>query len=425
MEDIKLVEKVVIVPENPTNRRRVFLSNIDLSLVLYQESVSYFDPPTNEISFSEACNVLYRALGALLVPYSFAAGRLVPAIDDDRRLEIDCNDAGFVVAAATTDAKLSSLGELLAPKPEFKKLVAFIQEDEMDLKDKPLLSLQLTQFECGSLALASRYNHCILDGVAIRELEANMAALTRGEDLVVVPNPDRTLFKARNPPEINHPHHEYSETTPLSIKESISANQIRSIYISSHHIANLKKGALKGGKLNNCTTFEVMAAKIWKARSIATRMQDEAMSTMLIPVDVRKRVVPQAPNGFAGNALVPAFARAMVREVKEEEDSYLVKKVQEGLERVNDEYVRSGIDWLEVHRGGPCCENSFSLVAWWRLGLEEEEFAWGRVKCATTITVKPGLVFVLPGDKGKGGLNICLELPEDQMEVFVSLIMEQ
>lgn len=66
-----------------------------------------------------------------------------------------------------------------------------------------------------------------------------------------------------------------------------------------------------------------MAAKIWKARSIAVEMAEGKISTMLFPVDTRTRVVPQAPVGFAGNALVPGFARASVRELVEKTASHL------------------------------------------------------------------------------------------------------
>ena len=121
--------------------------------------------------------------------------------------------------------------------------------------------------------------------------------------------------------------------------------------------------------------------------------------------------------------MIPGFARASVRELREEDDWFLVRKVQEGVERLDDEYVRSGIDWLEVNRGVPCTENSFSLVSWLGLGLEEEVFAWRRVKCATPIVVKPGLVMLLPGPKGEGGLNVCLQLHGDQMDDFYRLMM--
>lgn len=157
---------------------------------------------------------------------------------------------------------------------------------------------------------------------------------------------------------------------------------------------------------------------------MATKMSEEKTSTVLFPVDARKRVVPGLGDGFAGNALVPGFARATVREVMELEDACLIRKVQEGIERLDDEYVRSGIDWLEVNKGVPCREDSFSLVAWWRLGLEEQEFAWGRLKCATPLGVKPGLVMLLPGIEGEGGLDVCLDLPEDQMQEFCRIMME-
>ena len=141
MEDVKLVERMMVLPETPTPRRRVFLSNIDLTLVAYQESVSFFDPPANQMSLSEAFHRLCRAISQVLVSYDFLAGRLVPSLEASNRLEIDCNNAGFVVAAATTKTTLSQLGELMAPKPEFERLVAFLREeaeDELELKDKPL-----------------------------------------------------------------------------------------------------------------------------------------------------------------------------------------------------------------------------------------------------------------------------------------------
>jgi len=146
MGKIELVEKIVIVPEQPTPRKRMFLSNIDLSLVVYQDSASFFDPPSTQMSFSEICNKLYTALSKMLMQYDFMAGRLVPSLEETQRFEIDCNGAGIVVAAARTDRKLSDFGVISAPNPELKELVVFLHEgcdQETDLKEKPLASLQV------------------------------------------------------------------------------------------------------------------------------------------------------------------------------------------------------------------------------------------------------------------------------------------
>ncbi|OVA06855.1 Transferase [Macleaya cordata] len=444
MEDVKLIEKLVVVAETPTIRRRLFLSNIDLTLVTYLETVSFIEKTSNDIDFTDICRSLYRALSRLLVSYDFLAGRADQG--ENERFEIDCNGAGIVVVAATTSSELSQLGELRGPKPEFKKLVSFLHDEEwtdLELKEKPLLLLQLTRFQCGGLALASLSNHCTLDGVAIRDFIANLASLTRGEDLIIHPNSDRTIFKARNPPRITHPHFEYSRpelsdisfsirgstSTTLLIKQpcllKTTTTTTKLIYLSSDWISNLKTLALKDDELLNCTTFHVLAAKLWKAISIATQLPDECISTVLFPVDIRRKIVPCAPEGFAGNGIIPGFARSNVNRIKTEKFSTLVEEVQKGVERVDDEYVRSGIDWLEVNRGVPCRDNSFSVVVWSRLGLEGEDFGWGRIKFVVPIEVKPGLVFVLPGDKGdQGGINICLELPSAQMEEFYKLMME-
>lgn len=300
----------------------------------------------------------------------------------------------------------------------------------------PLLFIQITQLRCGNIAFASRYNHCILDGVAVREFQANMAALTRGQEIVITPNPDRTMFKARDPPVINHPHHEYSKPTKtdylLTFRSKITAkfneyslyNRTHLVYLSPLHIAGIKKAARKDKKLSGCTVFQALAAKIWKARTIAINMKDDKISTMFFPVDARKHVVPTVPAGFAGNAIIPGFTQASVKEMKEVEDYVLVKKVQEGIERLNDEYVRSSIDWLEIYKGVPWREDSFSLVAWWRLGLEEDEFAWGKVRSSAPVSLKPGLVYLMPGSRDEGGLNICIELDDNQINEFQKLMME-
>ncbi|CAI0561095.1 unnamed protein product [Linum tenue] len=433
MEGVKLIEKSVVKPERETERRRIFLSAIDLSLVSYQESAQFFDPPPTPISFSDSCRALHTALRRLLVSYDFFAGRLAPALDGSNRLEIDCNGAGVVVAIAQTETKLTELGEILARKPDYEPLIAFLrdEEGETDIQNKPLLYLQFTGFGCGSLALASSYNHCVLDGISVHEFEINLASLTRDIDATLKePNPDRTMFRARDPPRINHPHHEYTKPSIATASSPFNARyahytDTHMVYIPRDHISRLKKSALGDGGVDNCSTFQAVAARIWKARTIALKMSpDEAVTTLMFPVDTRRMVRPPVPAGFAGNAVVPGYARLTVKEVKEGSDSLLVKKVQEGLGRLDDDYVKSSIDWLEVHRGTPTWENTFAVAQWFRLALDEETYSWGTAKCAVPIGAKPGLVVLLSGPKSQGGLSVCLDLKDDQVQEFTRLLME-
>ena len=89
-----------------------------------------------------------------------------------------------------------------------------------------------------------------MDGVAVWDFEANLAALTRGNKLLISPNADRTMFKARNPPKISYPHFEYSNATDRSnlftvrgmsgtnIKLCTTHNKTHLIYKSQQKIAS-------------------------------------------------------------------------------------------------------------------------------------------------------------------------------------------
>ncbi|KAL6011282.1 hypothetical protein ACLOJK_001727 [Asimina triloba] len=109
MEEVTSVEKVAVTPATPTTqqRRRLFLSNIDLTLTLvpYWESVMFFELPA-KASLPDAFSNLRHALSHLLVPCYFVAGRLDYSSAEEsesegggrrrrrQRLEIDCNDMG-------------------------------------------------------------------------------------------------------------------------------------------------------------------------------------------------------------------------------------------------------------------------------------------------------------------------------------------
>ncbi|KAL6011285.1 hypothetical protein ACLOJK_001730 [Asimina triloba] len=164
MEEVTLVEKVVVTPATATPttpRRRLFLSNVDLTLVAYLESVTFFEPSLTTLSLSDAFSNLCHALSRLLVPYNFVAGRLQYSADDEesggrRRLEIDCNDKGAVVVAATTNSEMGLLGHLRAPKPTYVELVKLVrEEDEQELCDKPLMSFQCSWVAESSLSIDS------------------------------------------------------------------------------------------------------------------------------------------------------------------------------------------------------------------------------------------------------------------------------
>lgn len=150
----------------------------------------------------------------------------------------------------------------------------------------------------------------------------------------------------------------------------------------------------------------------------------DEFSTVLFAVDIRGKISPSLPDGYVGNAVITAFANAKVKDLEGQPFSYVVEKVKEGRDRVTDKYVRSVIDWLEVHRGVPAtCNGNFYVSAWGKLGFGGLDFGLGKAVYGGPV-VSGNDEFVLLLSDGSGGVNVWLGLEKEKMERFMVHVLE-
>ncbi|KAL6971302.1 omega-hydroxypalmitate O-feruloyl transferase [Sarracenia purpurea var. burkii] len=288
-------------------------------------------------------------------------------------------------------------------------------------------------------------NHGILDGKSASEMFHNLASICRGDETLktlIVPN-DRTPFRARNPPQIKFPHQEYlSPANPSSLPTSFTPQNQTSpspLIFSTNYdhklfsftpsmIISLKQKAAAAAAMDaggtGCSSFEAIVAHLWRARSMAVFENPDAFSTVFFAVDIRSKMSPPLPVGFAGNAVVTAFATAKVEDLAEKPLSFCVDKVKEGRERVTDEYVRSAMDWLEVHRGIPAtCNGNFYVSAWWKLPFGALDLGFGKLVHGGPIASgNDEFVLLLSNGSGvenDGGINVWLGLEREKMKRFM------
>ncbi|CAK9318532.1 unnamed protein product [Citrullus colocynthis] len=427
----------LLSPTNPTPEETIFLSNIDLAVAFTVETVYFFeDGPAAEIS-----NIVKRALAILLVPYYFLAGRLQKNRESGR-LELACNNAGVLFVNAKSKVRLKDLGDLSLPDPSF---CHFVHRPGLhrNLHERALFTVQVTEFECGGYAIGMVTNHAVLDGKSAAEMFQNLASICRGEPLKTrsIFN-DRTTFKARNPPLITHPHQEYTpippthkhlpsaftaltKPSPTPSPPISSSNRRHSLVpFTPSTIATLKRAAAP----TPCSTFEAILSQLWRARTLAVYPDRPGeISMVLFAVDIRSKVRPVLPDGFVGNAVVTGFAAARAAEVVERPFSFCVEKVKEGIERVStEEYVRSAIDWLEVHRGIPATCNgvSFYVSAWWKLPFKELDFGFGKpVHGGPVANENDEFVLLLSpansGGRSRSSVNVWISLEKEKMKKFM------
>lgn len=437
LNDLKVnVDTVInVVPAQSTPSEALFLSNIDQTVAFPVETVHFYTPkpcmdPKNLV---EKIRV---ALSELLVSYYPLAGRM-RFNPEKGRLEIDCNAAGVLLAAASSELIMEDLGEIGFVNPGFRSLILH----QLDVVDPPIASMQVTTFKCGGFAFGLCTSHALFDGLSSSQFLQNLAAMTRGEKAVFHAKFDRTCFKARDPPTVQYAHPELMQLAPAAadsattftftnrergtaadLTQISSLHAYRSFPFPSHVLRKIKAKAMEGDSLPKCSTFEAALAHVWQARVKSIELEDPTQPTsVLFAIDIRKLVNPPLSHAFTGNGVITAYAQAPAIEIRSKPLSFCVSKVREGIERVTSDYIKSAIDWLEIHKGIPSVgvQGNFYLSAWWKLPFHKVDFGWGEpIYAGPIMSGVVDMVLLISNCAKDEGLNLLLALQPHEMAKF-------
>lgn len=118
--------------------------------------------------------------------------------------------------------------------------------------------------------------------------------------------------------------------------------------------------------------------------------------------NIRKTLKPPLPVGYWGNGCVPIYIELTAEELREQPVWETAKQIQRSKMNITEEYVRSFIDFQELHYGdGITAGKEVSAFTDWRhLGHSTVDFGWG------------GPITVLPLSRSLlGSVEPCFFLP--------------
>ncbi|XP_072977582.1 hydroxycinnamoyltransferase-like [Typha angustifolia] len=431
---ISVRQSTMVEPAEPTPRRRLWNSNLDLVVPRFHTPSVYFYRPTGSPDFFDAA-VLKSALARALVPFYPMAGRL--ARDEDGRIEIDCNGAGVLFVEADSDSTVDDFGDF-APTMKLKQLIPTVDYTD-DISTYPLLVLQVTHFKCGGVSLGVGMQHHVADGFSGLHFINSWSDVAHGLPIAVPPFIDRTLIRARDPPTPSFPHVEYHpppsmqvttppSTTTTTTKASSPSTAVSIFKLSCSHLSLLRKKLPHDSP--RFTTYALLAAHVWRCACLARGLPDDQMTKMYIATDGRQRIRPPLPEGYFGNVIFTATPIASAREVI---GGGAPGKIQVALSRMDEPYLKSALDYLEVQadltalvRGAHTfrCPN-LGLTSWARLPIYDADFGWGKpIYMGPGSIAYEGLAFVLPSPNGDGSLSLAISLQAEHMEKFRKLIYD-
>ncbi|KAH6799367.1 hypothetical protein C2S51_035851 [Perilla frutescens var. frutescens] len=369
-------------------------------------------------------NVIRDAVAKALVFYYPLAGRLRECTG--RKLVVECTGEGMVFVEANADIMLHHFGDTLYPPfPNLEELLPHIPGSQ-GIINCPLLFFQVTRLRCGGFILAYLINHTMCDGAGIAQFMSAVGELARGGAAPSIPPVwERHLLNARNPPRVSFRHHEYdivTSGTPIPLDAMVQ----RSFFFSTTDISALRRSLPP--HLQSCSKYEVMAACVWRCRTIAVSHKPNEETIFLCVVDIRKRMNTPLPEGYYGNGVVFPTAVTTAEKLSNNPLHYAVELVWKAKCEATDEYVRSVTD-LIVTKDRPsltAAARSYIVSDMTHRGFEQVEFGWGKAAYGGIAKVvhdrNPGrTTWHLPfkNKMGEEGIMVPVCLPVNAMEDFV------
>lgn len=335
---------------------------------------------------------------------------------------------------ASVDCRLSSINYLDAD-PDENLVGKLAPNPDLDEAMAHPMNLQITMFECGGFVLGAAIYFGLCDGIGATQFFNVMAELARGtSEITVRPVWDReTLLGPRDPPRVEFPVHEFLslERGFVPYLESSDNRVVRWFFHVKDEWLNRLKSVLLEESGSKFTTFEALGAFIWRAREKASKTATKTPNEKVkfaYQINIRKIVKPALAEGYWGNGCVPMYAQLLAKQLVDQplwKTADLIKKTKYA---VSDEYVRSYIDFQQLHfdEGITAGARVCGFSDWRHLGHSTVDFGWGGP--VTVFPVSKHLVgsvhncFFLPyssvNDGKMDGFKLMVFVQEDVVEDF-------
>ena len=404
--DIRVISKGFIKPSVPTpdHLRHYQLSYLDqiapstfIPMVLFYKS---------NLPRQELCNRLKKSLSEVLTHFYPLAGRV------KSKSHVDCTDEGAYYFESDVKCKLSYVFENLNSNEVLER---FLPPLEFSDSNGMALVLQLTFFECGSVAIGVKISHEIADGLSFFIFVRDWAAIARGDAHFRPPVlGSAKLFPPRDLSSL--PSNNGTSRKLVTERFEFDAAKIE-------YLLNKYSDDTKGGR-SRPTRFEALATFIWNRFMVSTQPKEvgDRIYTVRTPVNIRPRMQPPITENYFGNISIVAVSS--VPSLQTNDGNYnIASSLRNAVKQMNPGFVKKlqngELDPLQqTNNGKEVIPLVFTKLS--RFPLHELDFGWGSPLYggSAAFVLKNLVAFV--ETMTRDGIEALICLNEEEMAKFLA-----
>ncbi|XP_048548549.1 putrescine hydroxycinnamoyltransferase 1-like isoform X3 [Triticum urartu] len=392
-EEVQVVESCFVTPAVDTLRKALWLSALDLMLANrgYNPLVHFYRrcPGTETTDDFFSVTKLKTALGKALVGFYPMAGRL--RVDADGRLEIGCNSKGMLFLVARSQLTIDDFSDL-KPSPRLRRL--FVPQ----MLSAEVCATQVTFFKCGGVALGTAVHHGTMDGISTFHFFQTWSTFSRDGDRAVI-----NLSQPLGP----------------------VVNEV--FTLRKDQLSTLKR--ICGG--SGVSTFSAVSAHLWQCMCLARQLPPNSTTRLAFAANIRRAMTPPFPDGYFGNAVINVSVADEARGITSGDLAYIAHRIKDTLGRVDDELVRSAVDYLELDQAkrdnspaiGNLLATDMRVVSWLSMPLYDVDFSWGKpLAVLRAESNRGGFAHLVDSAHGDGSVHIVMCIDATILKEFKRLL---
>ncbi|XP_019155858.1 PREDICTED: methanol O-anthraniloyltransferase-like [Ipomoea nil] len=416
-------EAELLGPAKPTPQETKELSDIDDQKGLrFHFCMIMFYRANPLMKAKDPVEAIRDAVAKALVWYYPLAGRLIQGPED--KFMVDCSAQGIWFVEADSSLSLEDLGDAVKPPCLYSKEFLYEVPGSHQILGCPLMIVQVTRLICGGFVVAIRVNHVLTDGLGLAQFVKAVGELAQGASSPSTkPVWQRELLTAKHLPfKTTYDHPEYGVVSHEDDPTMDHHNMVsRSFFFGPKEIRAIRRKLPP--QAHRRSNFDVITACIWRSRTRALKLKRDEKVSIACMVNIRNKSPVPLENGYYGNGAVTPAAATEAGRLCDNPLKYAVELVERAKERVNEDYVKSVVNYMDLKGRPPILrsERNYVVSDSSKLGFDKVDFGWGKPVYGGTMEGGSGnnsIYAPYRNSDGEAGVLVPVFLPAAAMERF-------